>query len=182
MKKAAPVLMVQDVWFRWSKFSRAAANAKTRLAVPRVHLLPQLSGEESIRHEVLVHESNGFVPLHRVRSMKDLAWGLDSPMRPDNMRARASGNKFMVSLERPWSSLLTTKWPAFLPSPLFQGEVGESVRIDWNGRFHSSLFGSDRSYFYEEHAILVTLAAAPLDTTFLTLEPVKHIDLRTQIY
>lgn len=38
------------------------------------------------------------------------------------------------------------------------------------------------AYFYEEHTIWVTLQAAPTDSTFLTLAPSKHIDLRTTIY
>lgn len=182
MKKTAPVLMIQDVWFRWTKATRAAADAQARLAVPRVHLLPQLTGGESIRHEVMVHESNGFVPLHRVRSMKDPAWDLDTPLRPDNLRVRASGDRFSVSLQQPWGSMVTTRWPALLPAPLFEGSLAEAVRIDWNGRFRSSVSGSNRSCFYEEHAILVTLVAAPNDSTFLALEPVKHIDLRARIY
>lgn len=103
-------------------------------------------------------------------------------MRPDKLRARASGDTFTVSLLRPWGGMLTTKWPAYLPTPLFEGDLGEAVRIDWNARFRASLFGSNRSYFYEEHTIWVTLVAAPLDSSFLTLEPVKHIDLRTTIY
>jgi hypothetical protein len=182
MKKAAPVLMIQDVWFRWSKASRAAADAQVRLAVPRVHLLPQLTGDASIRHEVMVHESGGFIPVHRVRPIQDPAWGQDTPMRPDNLRARVAGDRFTVSLLRPWSTILRTRWPAHLPAPLFEGGVGESVRIDWNGRFRSSVFGSNRSYFYEEHTIWVTLVDAPTDASFVTLTPKKHIDLRTTIY
>ncbi len=182
MKKAAPVLMIQDVWFRWTKASRAAADAQARLAVPRVHPLPQLTGDASIRHEVMVLESRDFIPVHRVRPIQDPGWGMDRPMRPDNLRARMAGGRFTVSLHRPWGGMLTTRWPAQLPAPLFEGGVGESVRIDWNGRFRSSLFGSNRSYFYEEHTIWVTLVDAPTDASFLTLAPKKHIDLRTNIY
>ncbi|MGX4639988.1 hypothetical protein [Massilia sp. SYSU DXS3249] len=182
MKKNAPVLVIQDVWFRWTKATRAAADAKARLAAPRVYLLPQLSGERSIHHEVLVHESEGFVPLHRIRPIGDPGWHQDRPMRPDNLQARVTGDGFAVSLKPPFGSLLTTKWPAFLPSPLFEGKLGEAVQIDWNGRFRSSLGGSNRSYFFEEHAIRVALLAAPTDAALLALEPVKHIDLRTNIY
>ncbi|QNA88625.1 hypothetical protein G4G28_09205 [Massilia sp. Dwa41.01b] len=185
MKKAPPVLMMQDVWFRWTKATRAAADAGTRLAVPRVHPLPQLTAEANeatIRHEVMVHESNGFVPVHRVGRIKDPDWDRARPGHPDNVVARASGERFIVSLQPPWASMLTTKWPAWLPSPLFEGGVGDSIRIDWNGRFRSSLFGSDRSYFFEEHTVWVTLVAAPTDGVFVGLEPGKHIDLRTQIY
>lgn len=180
-----PVLMMQDVWFRWTKATRAAADAGVRLAVPRVHPLPQLTaeiGERAIRHEVMVHESHGFVPVHRVGPVKDPDWGRERPMHPENVAARASGHRFTVSLLRPWGSMLTTRWPAWLPTPLFEGGLGESLRIDWNGRFHSSMHGSNRSYFYEEHTVWVTLVAAPTDDVFTKAEPVKHIDLRTQIY
>jgi hypothetical protein len=182
MKKRAPVLMIQDVWLRWTKASRAAEDARARLAVPRMHLLPQTSFEDTVRHEVMAHEANQFAPLHRIRSIGDQAWDHDTPARPDNLRVRAIKDGFEVRLDRPWPSMLTTKWPAFLPQPLFRGEVGDTVRIDWNARFHSSLFGSNRSYFYEEHTIWITLQQDPADSTFLTLEPIKRIDLRTTIY
>ncbi|MFC0252564.1 hypothetical protein [Massilia consociata] len=161
---------------------RAAPDAGARLAVPRVHALPQLTGDGTIRHEVMVLESEDFVPLHRVRTLRDPAWDQDTPLRPDNLRVRRVGDGFAVTLLRPWDGMLTTRWPAWLPSPLFEGGLGDAVRIDWNGRFRSSLFGSNRSYFYEEHTVWVTLQAAPTDSTFLTLAPTKHIDLRTTIY
>jgi hypothetical protein len=182
MKNAAPVLMIQDVWSRWTKASRAASDAGARLAVPRVHRLPLLTGDATIRHEVAVLEADGFEARHLVRTLDDPAWAHDRPLRPDNLRVRRVGDRFAVTLLRPWDSMLTTKWPAWLPSPLFSGGLGDAVRIDWNGRFRSSVAGSDRSYFYEEHTIWVTLQAAPTDVSFLTLEPIKHIDLRTRIY
>jgi hypothetical protein len=182
MKSPAPVLMIQDVWSRWTKASRAAADAGVRLAVPRVHRLPILSGEATIRHEVAVLETDGFEPRHLVRRMDDPAWAHDRPARPDNLKAWRVGEGFAVSLFRPWDSMLTTRWPAWLASPLFEGGLGDAVRIDWNARFRSSIGGSNRSYFYEEHTVWVTLQAAPTDASFLTLEPTKHIDLRTTIY
>lgn len=182
MKNAPPVLMIQDVWSRWTKASRAAADATARLAVPRVHRLPLLSGDATIRHEVALLETDGFEPRHLVRSLNDPAWAHDMPARPDYLRVRRVGEGFAVSLLPPWDSMRVTKWPAWLPSPLFEGGLGEAVRIDWNGRFRTSIGGSNRSYFYEEHTIWVTLQAAPTDATFLTLEPVKHIDFRTRIY
>jgi hypothetical protein len=182
MKNAAPVLMVQDVWSRWTKASRAAADAGVRLAVPRVHRLPLLTGDATIRHEVAALEENGFEPRQLVRALDDPAWAHDHPLRPDNLRVRRVGERFEVTLLKPWDSMLTTKWPGWLPSPLFEGGLGDAVRIDWNGRFRASIGGSNRSYFFEEHTILVTLQAAPTDATFLTLAPVKQIDLRTTIY
>jgi hypothetical protein len=177
-----PTLLIQDTWLRWTKASRAASDAGARLAVPRVHLLPQLSHFGSLRHEIAVLERNGFEPLHRVRAIDDPAWGQDRPLRPDNLRACVRGDGFEVRLDRPWGSMLTTHWPAQLPAPLFRGRVGESVRIDWNGRFRASLSGSNRSYFYEEHTVWITLQEAPTDRVFLELTPRKHIDLRTRIY
>lgn len=182
MKHPAPVLMIQDVWSRWTKASRAAADAGVRLAVPRVHSLPLLTGDSTIRHEVAALEEHGFEPRHLVRRMDDPAWAHDCPARPDNLKAWRVGEGFAVSLFRPWNSMLTTKWPAWLASSLFEGGLGDAVRIDWNGRFRSSIGGSNRSYFYEEHTIWVTLQAAPTDATFLALDPIKHIDLRTMIY
>ncbi|CAN7469345.1 hypothetical protein [Massilia sp. LjRoot122] len=182
MKHAAPVLMIQDVWSRWTKRSRAAADAATRLALPRAHTLPLLTGDATIRHEVAALEEYGFEPRQLVRTLDDPAWAHDRPMRPDNLRVRRVGDGFAVTLLRPWEGMLTTKWPAWLPSPLFEGGLGDAVRIDWNARFRSSMGGSNRSYFYEEHTIWVTLQAAPTDATFLALAPIKHIDLRTTIY
>jgi hypothetical protein len=78
--------------------------------------------------------------------------------------------------------MLVTAWPGHLPSPLFTGTLGEAVRIDWNGRFRSSIGGSNRSYFYEEHTVWVALLDSPLDKSLLDIVPRKHIDLRTQIY
>lgn len=182
MKNAAPILMIQDVWSRWTKASRAALDAGVRLSLPKVHRLPLLTGDATIRHEVAALEEDGFELRHLIRAVDDPAWARDHPARPDNLKAWRVGDGFAVSLLRPWDSMLTTKWPAWLASPLFEGGVGEAVRIDWNGRFRASLFGSNRSYFYEEHTVWVTLQAAPTDCTFLALEPVKHIDLRTRIY
>jgi hypothetical protein len=38
-----------------------------------------------------------------------------------------------IRLANPSRHRLTTKWPAFLPSPLFTLHPGETARIDWNG-------------------------------------------------
>jgi hypothetical protein len=95
---------------------------------------------------------------------------------------RRRGDGFELRLARPVSSMLTTAWPGHLPAPLFTGSVGEAVRIDWNGRFHASIGGSNRSYFFEEHTVWVALLDSPTDKALLELTPRKHIDLRTQIY
>jgi hypothetical protein len=187
MAERKPVLIMQDTWLRWTKATRAAADAAPRLAVPRAHLLPylllpRLANEGTLRHEVAALESDGFEQLHRVRAIDDPAWAQDLPIRPDNIGVRRRGDDFEVRLSRPFSSMLVTAWPGHLPAPLFTGKVGEAVRIDWNGRFRSSLSGSNRSYFFEEHTVWVALLDSPIDKSLLELTPRKHIDLRTQIY
>lgn len=182
MAERKPVLIMQDTWLRWTKATRAAADAPARLAVPRVHLLPQLANEGTLRHEVAAFEENGFEPLQRVRAIMDPAWAQDLPIRPDNVAVRRRGDGFEVRLGRPFESMLTTAWPGHLPAPLFTGAVGDALRIDWNGRFRSSIGGSNRSYFFEEHTVWVALLDSPTDKALLALSPRKHIDLRTQIY
>jgi hypothetical protein len=182
MPDRKPVLVMQDTWLRWTKASRAAADATARLAVPRVHLLPQLVNEGTLRHEIAALEQDGFEQLQRIRAIDDPAWAQDLPIRPDNVGARKRGDGFEVRLARPFPSMLTTAWPAHLPAPLFAGGVGAAVRIDWNGRFRSSVSGSNRSYFYEEHTVWVALLENPTGQALLDLRPRKHIDLRTQIY
>jgi hypothetical protein len=182
MAEHKPVLVMQDTWLRWTKASRAAADATARLAVPRVHLLPQLVNEGTLRHEVTAFESDGFAQLQRIRAIDDPAWAQDLPIRPDNVSVRRRGDGFEVRLTRPFSSMLVTAWPGHLPSPLFTGALGEAVRIDWNGRFRASAGGSNRSYFYEEHTVWVALLDALTGDALLELAPRKHIDLRTQIY
>jgi hypothetical protein len=182
MAEHKPVLVMQDTWLRWTKASRAALDATARLAVPRAHLLPQLVNEGTLRHEVAAFESNGFEQLQRIRAIDDPAWAQDLPIRPDNVGVRRRGDGFEVRLAHPFPSMLVTAWPGHLPSPLFTGTLGEALRIDWNGRFRSSIGGSNRSYFYEEHTVWVTLLDSPLDKSLLDIVPRKHIDLRTQIY
>jgi hypothetical protein len=182
MPDHTPILVMQDTWLRWTKASRAAADASARLAVPRAHLLPQLVNEGTLRHEVAALETDNFEQLHRIRAIIDPAWAHDRPIRPDNVSVRRRGDGFEVRLAKPFSGMLTTAWPGHLPAPLFSGKVGESVRIDWNGRFHASMNGSDRSYFYEEHTVWVALLERLTDDAMLGLAPRKHIDLRTQIY
>jgi hypothetical protein len=69
------------------------------------------------------------------------------------------------------------RWP-----PLFTLREGETARIDWNGRFRTSLFGSNRSSYYEQHIYWLALTGDPPPRLFLDATPRKHVDLRTEIY
>jgi hypothetical protein len=82
MAEHKPVLVMQDTWLRWTKATRAAADAGARLAVPRAHrlpylLLPQLVSEGALRHEVTAFEADGFEQKHRIRAIGDPAWAQD---------------------------------------------------------------------------------------------------------
>ncbi|MFL6844052.1 MAG: hypothetical protein ACJ8ER_04140 [Allosphingosinicella sp.] len=87
-----------------------------------------------------------------------------------------------ILLSPPGGSRLQTKWPAFLPSPLFALRPGDVARIDWNARLRMSAGGSNRSSYYEQHTYWLALADAPQPRLFLDSTPRKHVDLRTKIY
>ena len=76
-----------------------------------------------------------------------------------------------------------TDWPGHLPKPLIRLTPGESVLIDWNGRFRNSMGGSNRGYFYEQHRVAAACLDAPFDQDlFLKLKPKKAFDFTTRIY
>jgi len=85
-------------------------------------------------------------------------------------------------VSRPSAWRLQTKWPAFLPSPLFTLRPGDVARIDWNARLRRSTFGSNRASYYEQHLYWLALADTPHLRLFLDSRPRKHVDLRTEIY
>jgi hypothetical protein len=87
-----------------------------------------------------------------------------------------------IVLSRPSDYRLQTKWPAFLPSPLFALRPGDIARIDWNARLRMSTSGSNRSSYYEQHIYWLALTHAPEPRLFLDSAPRKHVDLRTEIY
>ena len=92
------------------------------------------------------------------------------------------GGEADIVLSPPSPYRLQTKWPARLPSPLLTLRAGDVVRIDWNGRLRRSLFGSNRSSYYEQHTYWLALSDRPEPRLFLDAAPVKHVDLRTEIY
>jgi hypothetical protein len=52
----------------------------------------------------------------------------------------------------------------------------------WNARFLASAGGSNRSYFYEEHAIRMANVVSPNRELFLNSDGIRTIDLLTRIY
>lgn len=103
--------------------------------------------------------------------------------RAGNLAWKQGPGGYALTLTAPMEGMRVTDWPAHLPRPLTVIGPGQSVVIDWNGRFHASLFGSNRSYFYEQHRLAAAcLDSPPAPDLFLTLKPRKLFDFTTRIY
>ncbi len=90
---------------------------------------------------------------------------------------------YALSLAPPMEGMRRTKWPEHLPRPLTMVRPGQSAVIDWNGRFQASLFGSNRSSFYEQHRLAAACVEGVVEADlFLTLKPRKAFDFTTRIY
>jgi hypothetical protein len=123
-------------------------------------------------------EWEGFEIVESVGPVTRKSWQLEDAVL--DWHVRGEGVDIVLSSPSPYR--LRTRWPAFLPSPLFTLHPGDIVRIDWNGRLRMSLFGSDRSSYYEQHTYWLALCEAPHTRLFLDAQPRKHVDLRADIY
>jgi hypothetical protein len=109
-------------------------------------------------------------------------WRLGGPNADTVLDWHLHPNAADIVISRPGGSRLQTKWPAFLPSPLFTLRPGDVARIDWNARLRMSSGDSNRSSYYEQHIYWLALTDAPEPRLFLDATPRKHVDLRTEIY
>ena len=126
-------------------------------------------------HEVELHEADGFELDERFTPADGAVAG--------SVRWARKANGYALTVQPPWEGMRVTDWPGHLPSPLTIVEPGQSVVIDWNGRFRSSMGGSNRSFFYEQHRVAVANVEGRPDTDlFLTLQPRKRFDFTTRIY
>jgi len=184
------VLVVQHIWSRWTKQVRAAAAARPRPepAYPLPLATYDAGPADVLAHEVRRMETEDFRTEHRigqVRELHDLVGPHDQATTSvANLRWQPVGRgAFALTLMPPWEGMRATAWPAHLPSPLITLEPGQSAVIDWNGRFRSSMGGSNRSFFYEQHRYAAACVdGRPDRDLFLTHEPRKVIDLTTRIY
>lgn len=180
------MLILQHVWRRWTKATRAAGDAGPRLAVPEAFPLKgpagPVGGGEVWVHGVRALEDDGFRVEQRAGALTHDAWAHETPMHPANLTWRLGEDEAEIGLSPPSPERLTTRWPAHLPGPVCVVRPGEVVRIDWNGRFVSSLGGSIRAYYYDWHTYWLTWAEAPPADVFTAAAPRKHVDLRTRIY
>lgn len=178
------MIVVQHLWSHWSKASRPAAAQRPRL--PDAATLAAPIGDargKAWLHDVRMLEREGFVRRDDSGWTTSADWGAREPLSPANVswRARPTGG-VEVSVHRPWGSMLRTAWPEVLPTPLLELPAEAVGKIIWNGRFLSSAGGSDRSYFYAEHSVLIVDTEQPDADRFTASPPVKTVDLRTRIY
>lgn len=179
------VLILQHVWRRWTKATRAAADAGPRLAVPEAFPLKgpagPVGGGQVWVHEVRALEETGFRVDETAGPATHDGWARAEPGRPANLTWRLGKGEAELGLLRP-SATLQTKWPAHLPTPICVVGPDDVVRIDWNGRFLRSISGLNRSTYYEWHTYWLTWAEDPPRDVFTAAVPRKHVDLRTRIY
>lgn len=176
------MFVIQHIWTRWTKVWRGSVPGNERPRPEEVYPLPEVpAGCTVFRHEVaLVEDGGGFAPIDRAGPVTADEWKRPVPHHETLMRWRIRGEGVEVSLDRPYR--LQTKFPRHLPSPLLVLRPGEVVRIDWNGRLMRSLFGSNRSTYYEQQILWLANVVGPGPRLFLDASPRKHLDYRTHIY
>jgi hypothetical protein len=134
------------------------------------------------RHEIRASEWEDFEIVERSGPVTREEWRLDGPNGDTVLDWHLHPGSADIAISRPGGSRLQTKWPAFLPSPLFTLRPGDVARIDWNARLRRSAGDSNRSTYYEQHIYRLALTDTPDPRLFLDAAPRKHVDLRTGIY
>lgn len=182
------MLVLQHIMARWDKATRGANSPVQRPRLAPVYPLPvPAAGKDG------GGGGTAEMLLHRIQS--DMIFGQPGPTesigpiaRADWLRAHpalgwlAHPDRVDITLSNPSFDRLQTPWPAHLPRPLFKLERGETARIEWNGRFRTSLFGSNRASYYEQHIYWLAFVEAAAERLFLDAEPRKVVDLTTHIY
>lgn len=175
------MLLIQQVRCVWSKASRGAADAAGRPRPTADYPIPHVDAEDAdtVVHLLQALEREGFVFKDRIEIRRP-GGGHSSSLSPLSWRRERSS--VQLSLTRPAEDRLRSRWPSHLPSPLITLFEGEQAIIDWNGRFRTSLFGTDRSSYYE--ASRLHIAFGPHASSDILSRTVlrKHIDLRADIY
>lgn len=177
------MLIIQHIWTKWTKRSRGANSPIQRPRMAEVYPLPVISATEGVfRHEIRALERENFVPVEEVGPVSRDEWERLQPYRDNALDWRWRGDRAEIILRKPSEHRLQTKWPSFLPTPLFALEEEETARIEWNGRFISSMSGHNRATYYEQHLYWLAVTGEHRERLFLDARPKKTIDLRTEIY
>jgi len=176
------MLVVQHIWTRWTKAARGANAPLKRPRLDEAYALPAATPSgDALLHDVRTLEQEDF-RIERSfgaitrQEWKEAQWSHGALL---DWHLGKDGAQIVLQSD---TSRRQTKWPAFLPSPLFTLRAGETARIDWNGRFRTSMGGSNRSSYYEQHTYWLALTEEADQRLFLDAEPRKHVDLRTEIY
>lgn len=180
------MLILQHIWSRWTKGQRSGGDPRyyQRPKLEYAYPLPSVeAGDEAYLHDIgtdfLRRDIKAGEEIERMAGPITRDWW---KQRDKVLDWRPRGKEVDIVLHHPSRWRMQTKFPAWLPSPLFTLRPGETARIEWNGRFRYSLFGSDRGSYYEQHVYWLALADNPGERLFLDAEPRKNIDYRRHIY
>lgn len=177
------MLIIQHIWTKWTKYSRGADSPVKRPRLDEAY--PLRAGDRPcaiLLHEIRATEREGFVLIEEAGATDREDFPRRQPHRDNALDWRLRDGEADILIHKPSEHRQQTKWPAHLPSPLFVLKTGETARIEWNGRFRSSVSGSNRSSYFEQHVYWLALADAPEERLFLDAEPRKRIDFTTHIY
>jgi len=180
------MLIAQHIWTKWTKDSRGANSPVKRPRLAEAYALPAEAHAAAPAGGALLHDVRAlwlegfeirewFEPIAR-QDWRQWQWNHGALL---DWHLNKDGADIVLQSE---TSRRQTKWPAFLPSPLFTLREDETARIDWNGRFRTSMSGANRASYYEQHIYWLALVDAPAPRLFLDAAPRKHVDLRTEIY
>ena len=181
------MLIDQHIVATWDKAARGANSRVQRPRLAPAYPLPPYQAQPDT--EMLLHSIAADTALQR-RGPSEPRGPVET-VAPITRRDWNRGDGVLdwlshtdridISLSPP-SSRLQTRWPAHLPRPLFALRPGDTARIEWNGRFATSLGGSVRSSYYAHHIYWLAFTDTPHERLFLDARPYKTIDLRAHIY
>lgn len=177
----AVMFIIQHIWTKWTKRSRGADAPLKRPRLAEAYPLPDIGqSERVIRHDIRALEQEDFALIEELGPTSRDDWERLRPYRDNALDWRLRDGKAEIILVRPYR--LQTKWPAYLPKPLFTLNEGDVARIEWNGRFSASMSGQNRATYFAQHVYWLAVTALPERRLFLDTPPKKVIDLRTEIY
>ncbi len=177
------MLVIQHIWTQWTKSSRGANSPLQRPRLDEAYPLPHIVDLiPVVRHEIRVLEHENFEPVEEYGPVSRDQWERLQPPRDNALDWRLREDRVEIVIRKPSQERQQTKWPAYLPNPLFILKENETARIEWNGRFTSSMSGRNRATYYEQHIYWLALTREPAERLFLDASPKKAIDLRTEIY
>ncbi|MBU6320095.1 MAG: hypothetical protein KGS00_10595 [Alphaproteobacteria bacterium] len=177
------MFILQHIWSRWTKQSRGANAERPRPRLPEGALLPQgHSGPVPLLHSLRLLEAEDFRLVETVGPLTPETWRHSDVQHAANLSWKTGQEDVEVTLTEPWPSLRRTIWKGPPSGPIARVREGQRLLILWNARFFASAAGSDRSYFFEEHALRIANLANPSRDALVGRDGMRVIDLLTRIY